>query len=372
MDFSKNIKEIESRIGYVFRDKSLLRQAFTRTSYCNEHKRGLCSNEVLEFFGDSILSSALVSLFIKEYSSHYEHGIKADFAEGEFTVIRSKLSDKRGLSARIKELGLQSYLLMGEGDAKLGIQDEPSVMEDLFESVIGAIYIDSDMNMPRVIEVVRGLIDISSVLKSSEQGSKAPQQSSKNQLQEWCADKKRRLPAPVYKTVGESGPEHKKTYERACYIGDVLYAKGKGKNQKAADADAAARALARLMDEERQKNVKAPDMSAVVSLKEYARSKKLPTPEFRDMGEVEGESRRGPRYAVSCSLGGISRTGVGDDKSAARAFAAEAVLAEIKTENKNKTAPRVKKKTKKQVSGAKPSIRKGRSNFLVISDTGRK
>ncbi len=370
MDFDKHIHDIEKSIGYVFRDKSLLRQAFTRTSYCNEHKRGLRSNEVLEFFGDSILSSAIVTLFIKEYSSRYEHGIKADFAEGEFTVIRSRLSDKKGLSGKIKELGLQAYLLMGEGDAKLGIQDEPSVMEDLFESIIGAVYIDSDMNMPRVIAVVKGLIDISAVLKSTEQGSKAPLQSSKNQLQEWCADKKRRLPAPVYKTVGESGPEHKKLYERACYIGEELYAVGKGKNQKAADADAAAKALARLAEEERARSVKAPDMTAVGRLKEYSRTKKLPTPEFRDMGEVD-DTRGGVKCAVVCSLKGVSKTGVAEDKSAARALAAEAVLAELKGAEKKDTPPRVKKKTQNQNKPRKSTLRKGKPNQSKKSDTGR-
>ena len=75
MSFNENIKEIEAKIGYTFKDKSLLAQAFTRSSFCNEHRapggESYQSNEVLEFFGDSILSSAIVTLFIKEYTERY-------------------------------------------------------------------------------------------------------------------------------------------------------------------------------------------------------------------------------------------------------------------------------------------------------------
>ena len=72
--------------------------------------------------------------------------------------------------------------------------------------------------------------------------SEPPIQSYKNALQEYCSDKKRRLPAPIYKTVFESGPDHKKVYERACYIGEELVATGNGKNLKIADAAAAEKA----------------------------------------------------------------------------------------------------------------------------------
>ena len=198
MDFNKSIPEIEKKIGYTFKDKSLIKQAFTRSSFCNEHKgqgkRRLVSNEVLEFFGDSVLSTAIISLMLKEKTERYEHGVYTQLDEGDFSNIRSKLSDKRNLSGSMALLGLQKYLLMGEGDAKLGVENEPSVMEDLFESIVGAVYIDCGMNIDRVIKVVSKILD-TSVYFSAEA---APIQSYKNALQEWCADKKHRLPAPVY------------------------------------------------------------------------------------------------------------------------------------------------------------------------------
>ena len=164
MDFDKNIKEIEKRIGYSFKDKSLLRQAFTRTSYSNEHKskdgKKYQSNEVLEFFGDSILSAAIVTLLMNGSAARYEYGIKTALDEGDFSNVKSKLSDKKNLSDAIRRLDIAKHLLLGEGDAKLGIDKEPSVMEDLFESIIGAIYIDTEYSIEGVVSVVKKLLDV--------------------------------------------------------------------------------------------------------------------------------------------------------------------------------------------------------------------
>ena len=192
-----NVREIEKKIGYTFKDKSLLIQAFTRTSFCNESnptaKVKYHSNEVLEFFGDGVLSLSIISFLLKECTERYEHGIRTELDEGDFSNIKSKLSDKQNLSKSMKALGLEKHLLMGEGDLKLGIQNEPSVMEDLFESIIGAIFIDSDMSIRTVMDVVAKMLD-TSVYTSRQRIA----QSAKNALQEWCADKKRRLPTPRY------------------------------------------------------------------------------------------------------------------------------------------------------------------------------
>lgn len=241
-NFGKNIPTIEKIIGYTFKDKSLLKQAFTRTSFSNEagfvDGEKYQSNEVLEFFGDGVLSLAIISFLLSTCTERYEHGIRTKLTEGDFSNIKSKLSDKTNLSKSTARLGLEKFLLLGEGDAKLGIASEPSVMEDLFESIVGAVYIDADKNIEAVSRVVGHMLDMS--VYTSE---RAPMQSAKNALQEWCADKKRRLPAPVYKTLSEDGPDHRKIYERGVYIGDRLVARAKGKNQKMADSAAAQMAL---------------------------------------------------------------------------------------------------------------------------------
>ena len=362
MDFIKNIPDIEKKIGYTFKDKSLLTQAFTRSSFCNEHKargkRSMVSNEVLEFFGDSVLSTAIISLMLKEKTERYEYGIYTELDEGNFSNIRSKLSDKRNLSRSMATLGLQKYLLMGEGDGKLGIENEPSVMEDLFESIIGAIYIDCGMDIAKVIKVVSKILD-TSVYFSAEA---APIQSYKNALQEWCADKKHRLPAPVYKTVSESGPDHKRVYERAVIIGDRIVATGQGKNQKIADSAAAEAALEILKKEnDASKEI---NLEGITKLKAYAAKNKQPSPEFRDLGETPKSTPASREYAIECRLMGKSETGIGNSKQEARARAAERLLnaltekdAPAKHPKKNKAQPAEKKSGKQ-----KPKIKNFRKN----------
>ncbi len=255
-EFGKDISKIEAIIGYTFHDKSLLRQAFTRTSWCNERGGSgdsrYQSNEVLEFFGDSVLSAVIVSFLLAARTERYVHGVRTALTEGDFSSIKSKLSDKTNLSLSTKRLGLEKFLLLGEGDVKLGIANEPSVMEDLFESIVGAVYIDSGKSMDVVTRVVSGMLDMSVYEKDG-----VTVQSAKNALQEWCADKSRRLPAPVYKTLSESGPDHKKVYSRGVFIGERLVGRAEGKNQKIADALAAHAALELLIGEDGAKNATA-------------------------------------------------------------------------------------------------------------------
>lgn len=336
MEIKNYLKEIEKKIGYVFKDKTLLIQAFTRTSYCNEKNYGgrnnYESNEVLEFFGDAVLSAAIVSLLLESKTEKYSHGITTELKEGDFSNIRSKLSDKRNLSKSTEKLGLQKYLLLGEGDEKLGIANEASVMEDLFESIIGAIYIDCGMDIKKVIKVVSLILDTSVYFSSEPTSLRSP----KNALQEFCADKHRRLPAPTYKTVGESGPDHRKEYERACYVGERLVAVGKGKNLKIADTAAAEEALRVLQKEEER--LPRHDENAPARLRSLCASKKLSSPEWRDLGETEDSSPDAPIYSVECRAMGVSAIGCGVSKSDARAAAAEMILESLAKNEKKKTA----------------------------------
>ena len=349
MDFKKNIQEIEKKIGYTFKDKSLLCQAFTRSSFCNEHrshgKKEYISNEVLEFFGDSVLSTSIISMMLKEKTRRYEYGIYTELNEGDFSNIRSKLSDKRNLSRSMSALGLQKYLRMGEGDSKLGIENEPSVMEDLFESIVGAVYIDCGMDISIVIKVVSLMLDIS--LYFSDEAT--PIQSHKNALQEWCANKKHRLPAPIYKTVSESGPDHKRVYERAVYIGDRLVAVGKGKNQKIADSMAAEEALKVLKNESVEAAV---DINALSELKAFAAKNKQPSPEFRDLGESPNSTISSKEYIIECRCMGKSISATGKSKQEARALAAKKVLLALASKD---SGAEPKKKINKPKPAAKRS-----------------
>ncbi len=333
MNFNQHINEIEKKINYTFKDKSLLAQAFTRESFCNERRfEGYKSSEVLEFFGDSVLSTAIISILLEKKTERYAHGIKTDWGEGDFSNLKSKLSDKRNLSVSMASLDLQKYLIMGEGDLKGGIENEPSVMEDLFESIIGAIYIDCGMNIKTVINSVRTMLDVSVY---SDKAITPPIQSYKNALQEWCADKKHRLPPPIYKTVSESGPDHKKSYKRGCYIGDKLYGIGEGKNQKIADTEAAHSALEALRSEEISKNAPTPDIQ--IKLRELCMKNKAPSPEWRDLGETADSTVTTPEFIIECRALGKYASGKGRSKQEARSAAAKIILEEIAAESKPKT-----------------------------------
>ncbi len=332
-DFDSCIPKIEEKIGYTFRDKSLLKQAFTRTSFCNEQNRSqepkYTSNEVLEFFGDGVLSLAIITVLMSKNTERYEHGIRTPLGEGDFSNIKSKLSDKTNLSKSMSELGLQAFLIMGEGDEKLGIENEPSVMEDLFESIIGAIYIDCGMNIPSVVRSVGKMLDTGTYLSKNQ----AVLQSAKNAVQEWCASKKRRLPPPVYKTVKEEGPDHKKTYTRVCIIGDEVMGTGTGKNCKIADAKAAEAALEALREREEKDtrhSTAEPASDSASKLRAYTAKNKLPAPVFKDLGESDGSDSYAKLFKFECTVGELTETAEARSKSEARSLAAYRMLERVK------------------------------------------
>lgn len=241
MDFQHAIGEIEEIIGYHFRDPALLRQAFTRKSYCNEaHQAGdreIQSNEVLEFCGDSVLSAAIISILMERCSRRSPVGLATELDEGSFTVIKSNLTNKTMLSRRVGELGLHKHLLVGRGDAQRGIDRQPSVMEDLFESIVGAVYFDCGKDMRVMTELISRLLDTEEYLKKNAVRQAA---SPYNALQEFC--QARKLPFS-FSEVEHFGPEHERTYVFACYVEDVKIAEGQGGSGAKAKAAAAAAAL---------------------------------------------------------------------------------------------------------------------------------
>lgn len=328
--FNEHITEIERTIGYEFRDKSLLAQAFTRTSLCNEQSKSetvrYSSNEVLEFIGDGVLSLAIITVLMQKNIRRYEYGIETALGEGDFSNIKSKLSDKKNLSDSMRELGLQKFLRMGEGDAKLGIENEPSVMEDLFESIVGAVYIDCEHDMRIVTAVISGMLDTGGYLDRE----KTVLQSHKNAVQEWCADRKRRLPPPVYETVSESGPDHKKLYVRACIIGGRVMGTGEGKNRKIADSAAAEAALKALKAEESARPMARNEMDSASALRSFCSGKKLPAPVFTDLGDDPTAGSYAREFVFSCSVGRLTKSAKGRSKSEAREQAARAVLEELR------------------------------------------
>ena len=125
--------KIEKIIGYTFKDKSLLKTAFTHSSYANEHR---CkSNERLEFFGDSVLGYVVTRKLYNEFK----------LSEGELSKFRQKLVSEQPLAFIIEELGLDTFILKGKGESKNKF-DSKAIKADLFEAITGAICSDSNIN----------------------------------------------------------------------------------------------------------------------------------------------------------------------------------------------------------------------------------
>ena len=322
------VGEVERVIGYAFRDVSLLYQAFTRTSYCNEHAReGYQSNEVLEFFGDSVLSAALVSIFIRDYAARGAHGISTQFNEGELSVIKSNLSDKKNLSRSMRGLDLARYLIMGEGDKKEGVMREASVMEDLYESILGAVYIDSDRSIDAVIGVVERTLDTSIFLER-----RAPVQSYTGLLQEYCQDRSRRLPLPCYRTRAKTGPEHQPIYEQICLVGERVEGVGYGKSTKEGNNEAARLALESLRSRESESAPvrRRPDATPAYRLHVHLKQH----PEIGVLDDLGGAvhpraTPTSPRYAYTYRVGDIVAEADAPSKSEAKQKAAQIMLEKL-------------------------------------------
>lgn len=158
------IKEIESKIGYVFKSKALLSQAFSRSSYAEETRmkggKGL-SNEQLEFYGDAVLNYVIVDSLSFEHTIVDEDGNVHTRTQEELTNFRSYWTDKTMLSARMEVLGLSKYLLLSKGDMVQGVDKNKSAKEDLFEALIGAVWFDCNKNFKIVGNMIYKLLDLS-------------------------------------------------------------------------------------------------------------------------------------------------------------------------------------------------------------------
>ena len=146
-DIDERLKSFEEEIGYTFKNKDLLYEALSHSSYANEYKKGRHSNERLEFLGDSVLS-----IVISEHLfNHFKH-----LPEGDLTKIRASLVCEKALYEFSKQISLGQYILLGRGEENTGGRTRPSIVSDAFEAVIAAVFLDGGMEAAR--EYVLGFI----------------------------------------------------------------------------------------------------------------------------------------------------------------------------------------------------------------------
>ena len=224
------MKTLEEKIGYTFRDPTLLENALTHSSYANEHReKGMPSNERLEFLGDSIQGLVVAD---------HLYRTRPDLPEGDLTRIRAALVCESSLVEVAKSLDLGSYLKLGKGEESGGGRRRPSILADAVEAVLAAVYLDGGIEKARAL-IHRVLLD-----KGQEEVVESRRRDCKTELQELV----QRKPNQVlhYELVSESGPDHAKVFAVAVTLNGQTVGLGSGHSKKEAEQSAARCALEQL------------------------------------------------------------------------------------------------------------------------------
>ncbi len=226
--FKTNVAEIEKLIGYTFKKKQTLVTALTHRSYANELKRQgfLYNNERLEFLGDAVLEVVISDYLYRTYP---------DLPEGIMTLVRATVVKTTSLAEVIVQLGAGNYLILGHGEEKTGGRTKEYLLANLFESIVGAIYIDAGMK--KASEFIKKSLFEKTDRVVATQAYTDP----KTRLQE-IAQQHYKI-TPTYTIITESGPAHERTYVAAVHIGEKQLADGSGSSKQKAEEAAAEKAL---------------------------------------------------------------------------------------------------------------------------------
>ena len=217
-------------VGHTFADHDLLRCALTHPSAI-EGKGPSSSYERLEFLGDSIAGYVIAEELYRRYP---------DLDEGGLTRIKVSLVNGSTLSAIARELGLEAAMIVGESERGTGGRGTASALEDVFEALVAAVYLDAGLDEARrfILEHLAPLISLDVA---------ATPENPKSALQEHT---QAHGEAPVYRTIAEEGPPHDRTFTVEVHVADALCGTGTGRTKKEAEAAAAASAL-RLLQQRR-------------------------------------------------------------------------------------------------------------------------
>ncbi len=220
------METLESKLGYRFKDRSLLENALTHSSYANEAHSPMGSNERLEFLGDSILGMVTADYLFQKHP---------DEPEGDLTRIRASLVCEESLVEVAEVLGLGAYLKLGKGEETGGGRERPSIRADAVEAVLAAVYLDGGLDEARKI-VQRFILD-----KETE---KSESRDYKTALQELV----QRTPGKTisYRLVEETGPDHCRSFVMEVWVDGRSQGRGQGRSKKEAEQMAAKAAIARL------------------------------------------------------------------------------------------------------------------------------
>ena len=225
------IKDLETAIGYRFRNIQLLQNALTHSSYANERwHNSLLSNERLEFLGDSVLGMLVAEYLYKNFP---------DRPEGELTRMRADMVCEHTLAEVANKIGLGSHLMLGHGEERLGGRSRESILADATESVIAACFLDGGLDAAAQFVQKYILVEVP-VTRLNNMDYKTT-------LQELVQQKKNQVLS--YALVGQSGPDHDKQFDVAVSLNGSVVGTGSGRSKKRAELMAAKAAMERLFSE---------------------------------------------------------------------------------------------------------------------------
>ena len=224
------MESLEKKLGYTFRDRSLLSEALNHSSYANEHRSAeVSSNERLEFLGDSVLGFVTAEFLFRTYGK---------LPEGDLTRIRAALVCEQSLYEVAKFLGLGQYLKLGKGEEAGGGRQRQSILADATEAVFAAVYLDGGMERVREL-ICRVLL------------SRAPAAEERRDYKTTLQEIVQRRSGQVltYHMVDESGPDHNKTFLFQVRLNGAPVGQGRGHSKKEAEQAAARDALEKLHEQ---------------------------------------------------------------------------------------------------------------------------
>ncbi len=221
------IGRLERHIGYRFRDPNLLQRSLTHRSYIGQQDgQRRDSNERLEFLGDAVLELCVSQYLYKRFPRK---------KEGELTKFKSIIVSGNFLVNQARQMGLGRYLLLSDSEERTGGRDRPSILEDAFESLIGAIYLDGGLAASErfVDSHVLNDLDLHQATRENRNYKSLLLELSQSQG----------LGIPVYRVVEELGPDHSKFFVIDVQLGNAVLGRGTGPSKKKAEQAAAAEAL---------------------------------------------------------------------------------------------------------------------------------
>jgi len=234
--FSETVKQsfilLQQELDVQFVNQELLYQAFTHSSYVNEHRRKFYKdNERLEFLGDAVLELSVSQYLFQKFTS---------MSEGELTKLRAAIVCEPSLVLFANELNFGKYVLLGKGEEVTGGRERPALLADVFESYIGALYLDQGLK-----PVVAFLEQV--VYPKIEIGAFSHVMDYKSQLQEMIQQMNNG--SLHYVIIEEEGPAHNRTFVSSVRLGNDELGEGKGKSKKEAEQKAAQIAIKRFQEQ---------------------------------------------------------------------------------------------------------------------------